>query len=457
MINKILFSPIGGSDPVNAGHDAAWIHCCRHFQPDLTVTYFSAQMLPRETEKHIFSRTLEKLCKMIGKDILFEMEERPDLGNPQDFEVFYGDFESVLTKYHKKYPDAEILINVSSGTPAMKSCLIHLYHMLPFPVKLIQVYGPHDEMGMERGNRATVSSDHDVDEAWENNLDNLDDADNRCHILKDQQQAMRLKVMQLKTLISHHEYSAALTLAEGLDLKDCLPERLITVLKSAKYRVQMDLHQAGLLLNGFVFDDGRIMRAHYRELPYQGAEMFLTMGIDLKRDDIASCLRKLTPVLFALIVDCIGKHNLDISSIMDGTQKYLDRIRFQNLYPVQYGVLCSQIFNNAEHPDTAPLDSGRLMIILKYMVNASDPVRMNIEYLRNLEKEIRNEIAHKPVKMTENDFQSKAGCATADMMEKIRQTFELLDPVLFNKDFWISYDRMNSLILDTVSITEQHK
>ena len=250
MIKRILFSPIGGSDPVNAGYDGAWIHCCRHLKPDLTVIYLSAQMLKREKDHQFFSGTLKKLCELTGKEILLEQEERPELDNPQEFEPFYGDFESVLEKIHNRYPDAEILINVSSGTPAMKGCLIALYHFLPFPVKLVQVSGPHDEMGLDKGSRSTVSDQYDVDDGWDNNLDNLDNAADRTHILEVQQQAIRLKVMQLKTLISHHEYSAALTLAEDPDLKGCLPPDLLKLLHGAVSRFQMDLFNAGICFNG---------------------------------------------------------------------------------------------------------------------------------------------------------------------------------------------------------------
>ena len=88
MIEKVLFSPIGKSDPVNAGHDGGWIHCCRHFKPDLAIVYLSAEMIPRENEKHFFSGTLELLGGHIGKKISFEKEERPKLENPQDFEAF---------------------------------------------------------------------------------------------------------------------------------------------------------------------------------------------------------------------------------------------------------------------------------------------------------------------------------------------------------------------------------
>lgn len=148
---RILFSPIGGSDPVNAGHDGSWLHCCRHYQPDLTQIYLSADMLAREQEKRLFSRALEKLNGVLLKPVQLRTEARPDMKNPQLFDEFYDDFEGLLTGLHREYPQAEILVNVSSGTPAMKGCLIHLYHMLPFTVTLIQVDAPHDERMNRKG------------------------------------------------------------------------------------------------------------------------------------------------------------------------------------------------------------------------------------------------------------------------------------------------------------------
>ena len=449
MIQKILFSPIGGSDPVNALYDGAWIHCCRHFQPDLTVVYLSAQMVARE-KKHFFSGTLIKLNQWLGKEIIFEKEERPNLENPQDFEAFYDDFEGILARYHRQYPDAEILVNVSSGTPAMKGCLIHLYHMLPFKVKLIQVFGPHDEMGLNKGKRCTVSDDYDVDDGWVTDLDNEEGADNRCHILKDQQQAMRLKVMQIKTLVLHNEYSAALTLAKDPDMESYLPDRLIKALEAAKCRAQLDLYQASLLFNGFQFEDANIIRAHYKELLYQGAEMLLTMENDLLRDDIASCLRKITPVLFSLIIECANKYGLDILSFSDDEWKYIYKSKLAVKYPAICKALGSQLFKNAKHPDTAIMDNANLMQLLEQKWVSNDPICKNIEYLRKIEKEIRVDVAHKPVKMTQDVFRKKATCEMSDMLKIARKTFELLNPSLLNKAYWQSYERMNQMVLETI-------
>ena len=450
MIKTILFSPIGGSDPVNAGHDGAWIHCCRFFQPDLTVVYLSAQMLAREERKGMFSETLKRLNKHTGKTIAMEKEERPQIDNPQNFEAFYDDFEDVLTRYHQEYPDAEILINISSGTPAMKSCLTVLYHFLPFPVKLIRVDSPHHELGLDRGRRATVSDDYDVDDNWENNLDNLEDAENRCHIQTVKQHAVRLRITQLKAqlkvLIEHHEYSAARMLAKESELKGVLSDRLISFLEGATARIQMDLSRAGIILSALGNEEGKMIRGHYQDLLYQGAELLMTMEIDLKREDIAACLRKLTPVLFSLIIGCLHKNGIDLLSVTTNEKnKYIDGRKLEARYPELYRRISGRLFSMM-YPDTTIMDSGTLMIILSDIVSNQDPVKNCISRLRDIEAVVRVEVAHKPVKMTAALFQSETGIEPEEMLRLAKDAFQKLNPVLFNSSFWDSYSRMVTAI-----------
>lgn len=455
MIKKILFSPIGGSDPVNAGYDGSWIHCCRHFKPDLTMVYISAEFLPREKNKKMFSGTLTKLNQYLGTEIQFRMEEKPDLMNPHDFGYpFYDDFKRILSDLHEEYPEAEIFINISSGTPAMKSSLTVLYHLLPYQMTLIQVSSMHDELGHQKGERSTVSNDYDVDEGWENDLDNLPDAINRCTVQEMEPLRKQLEIMQLKTLIQHHEYSAALTLATEGDLKDSLSENLIKALTAAVSRIQMDLYKTGLLFSGIGYEDGKMISAHYNSLFFQGAELFLTMEIDRNRDDVSSCMRKLTPVFFALIVESLAQNGVDILAIRDETKMFLDKAKFSEKYPSLYESLGSRIFNEQYNSDTAKMDSGNLIKIVKKIMSASDPLRKSIEELRDIEKSVRNVIAHQPVKMTEELYKELAKCSVDDTFTKIRKMFETLDPSLFGKKYWNSYDKMCAFILENVSIVK---
>lgn len=45
---KILFSPIGTTDPVRNCRDGACLHILRHYHPDKVVLYFTAEMEKRE-------------------------------------------------------------------------------------------------------------------------------------------------------------------------------------------------------------------------------------------------------------------------------------------------------------------------------------------------------------------------------------------------------------------------
>ena len=450
MIKRILFSPIGHSDPVNADYDASWLHCCRYFQPDLTVVYLSAEIIPKERDEHQLSGILKKLEEKIHKEIRIETIERPELVNPHLFDSFYNDFEAILDDYHKKYPEAEIYANVSSGTPAMKGCLIHLYHMLPYKIRIIQVDGPHEDMKTKDGNRKN-SNYRSIEEAWENDYDNDEAfAANRCRILEDEQQSLRLRLMQLKTIVRNHEYSAALALAK--ELEDSLPKESLTLLEAAVSRQQLDLYHTGLLLKGIEFDTGKKILQNYNDILFQGAEMFLTIKQDYERKDIGACLRKLTPVLFALIIHYLGTKGFELDKAADEDRRYLLRDRFKGHDEKAYNALEGRVFRNPGRPDSAILDSSTLLTILDYYVPGQTPEKKNILFLRELEKGVRVVAAHKPAKMTEKEFKKKAGCSFEDMIQKIQETFVLFDRSLFNKTYWDSYEEMDNLIIEKIKV-----
>ena len=446
-IRRILFSPIGGSDPINAGYDGSWLHCCRHYQPDLTVIYLSAEMLGYEEGDQRFSKALKKLNAFTEHEIALRMEQRPELLDPQLFDPFYGDFESIRIRLHEEFPKAELFVNASSGTPAMKGCLVHLYHMLSFPIQLIQVVGPHKEMSAKGKRVTTTSSDYDVDDAWDNNLDNLDDASNRCHLLRDEQQALRLQEMQIKTLINRNEYYAALFLAEQLD--SFIPADAKLCLRAATDRQQLALYAAGRVLFDNGFPDGHVLMDHSKDILFQGAEMVLTMQCDLDRDDIAGCVRKLTPVLFSLIVSYLKCLGVDVMLFCDKDFRF-DAVKLEEVYPELY----KKALKTTDLSRIKFISHNTLKSILYCLTD-----RLNLfsafDSLRNLEggvnnaPGVRNEVAHKPVKMTEKDFKDKTGSGTTpkDMMQMIRSVFEKLDPNMFNRAYWNSYNRMNGFLV----------
>lgn len=437
-MSRILFSPIGNSDPINAGHDGSWLHCCRHYQPDSTVIYLSSEMTEREERDKRFSKTLELLNRSTGHSIALYIEQRPELNNPHRFDLFYDDFEKILTDIHRKDPSAEILVNISSGTTAMKSALFPLYHMLTFPIKLIQVDGPHSEMNDNKGHRATNGDSYNIGEEWENNLDNLPDADNRCHVVKDEQQACRLRLMQIQALVRHNEFYAASLLADELD--EFVPSEAKECLRAAAERQQLNLYSACLTLKKCGYDGVSVIQQHSKELLFQAAEMVLTMQCDLERDDIAGCVRKLTPVLFALMVSYLKKTGVDITRFVDDEYRQINELQMKRCYPELY---------EAAYKDGLIgryLNHEILLGLIK--LQRYDQNNFNgLESLRNIERNVRNAIAHKPVKLTESVFCEQAKKTPGEMMKEIRKLFECMDPRLFNNKYWKSYDDMKEFLM----------
>ena len=444
---RILFSAIGLSDPVCTGHDGPWIHCCRFSRPDLTVVYLTAAMCQREHQKKMYSCTLDLLNKALRTQIRHEFIKRPNLDNPQDSDQYYKDFEEILTQLHETYPDAEILLNASSGTPAIKECMKMMYHFLPFETKLLKVDSPIDEMGFSHGRRDQVPDDYDPEEEWDNNKDNLEGAAVRCHVDEAQQQSVRLQMMQLRKLIENNEFQAACLLTETDPLKGFVSERLRKGLSGAKSRMQLDLQTAAKDLLAAGWDGAEAIRKMQTDLLSQAAEMLMTMQCDLDRGDIAGCVRKLTPVLYVLLRTLLeSKYGISIKSIAKkNAQNFwvLSDINMMNNHKSLYDSVKSQIFTGGKPPY---LDSNAIIKLLNGLTDNYDTAFQNMKLLRQIEQGVRNRIAHEPKMLTEDQFKTDAGISTKEMMKLLIDCFGMLRPAAFSDSFWNSYADMRKYL-----------
>lgn len=119
----ILFSPVGSTDPITNFHDGSLLHICRKYKPEKVYLYLSKEMLAFHEQDDRYCRCLNWLQEKEGFHCDIEIIARPDLVDVQYFDYFYDEFEQEVKKIYQEYPEATILFNVSSGTPAMKSAL----------------------------------------------------------------------------------------------------------------------------------------------------------------------------------------------------------------------------------------------------------------------------------------------------------------------------------------------
>ena len=122
-MKKILFSPIGGTDPISNFRDGAMLHICRIYKPDIVYLYLSKEMCEFQKKDDRYRYCLEQLGKKLDKHFEIIEIQKNELEEVQVFDTFMKEYREILNDIRDKNPESEIILNVSSGTPAMKSAL----------------------------------------------------------------------------------------------------------------------------------------------------------------------------------------------------------------------------------------------------------------------------------------------------------------------------------------------
>ena len=90
MKKKILFSPVGGTDPIATSNfrDGSMLHICRCYKPDKVYLYMSKEILEFQNKDQRYTYCLEKLGEKCGCSFEYALIERPDMENVQEFDPF---------------------------------------------------------------------------------------------------------------------------------------------------------------------------------------------------------------------------------------------------------------------------------------------------------------------------------------------------------------------------------
>ena len=59
---RILFSPLGDTDPVRGCYDGAMLHIVRHYQPERVVLFYTHDMAEKERHDHRYTRAVQRLA-----------------------------------------------------------------------------------------------------------------------------------------------------------------------------------------------------------------------------------------------------------------------------------------------------------------------------------------------------------------------------------------------------------
>ncbi|WP_241689801.1 type III-A CRISPR-associated CARF protein Csm6 [Ligilactobacillus salivarius] len=199
-----LISCIGDTDPIRNRHDGALLHLVRVFCPQKILLIYSERALSKETNILLALNSIDGYNPMIEKS-----DEVISDSEVFIFDKMYEVLNGIISKYSKE--DEDLILNLSSGTPQMKSALFTINRLKDINVKAYQVVTPSHSSneGIKHDNNL------DIDYLISTNLDNRDDFEKR--ILEDKAEKFQQTLIKrtMKDLLNSFDYESLYNLSTG--------------------------------------------------------------------------------------------------------------------------------------------------------------------------------------------------------------------------------------------------
>lgn len=199
-----LISCIGDTDSIRNRHDGALLHLVRIFRPSKILLIYSERALSKENNILLALNSIDGYNPMIEKS-----DEVISDSEVFIFDKMYEVLNGIISKYSKE--DEDLILNLSSGTPQMKSALFTINRLKDINVKAYQVVTPSHSSneGIKHDN------DLDIDYLISTNLDNRDDFEKR--ILEDKAEKFQQTLIKrtMKDLLNSFDYESLYNLSTG--------------------------------------------------------------------------------------------------------------------------------------------------------------------------------------------------------------------------------------------------
>lgn len=427
---KILFSPIGMTDPIRFFKDGALLNIARHYQPDMIYLYMSKEVVELHKSDNRYVYCLHRLGELIGVNFDIKIIERPDLEDVQIFDSFLSEFRNILNDIHNDNPDAEIILNVSSGTPAMKSSLQILSLTLEYQCIPIQVSTPQKSSNPHINDEATLTPE----ERWEINESN-DENDNRCIESKTENLLTEFKKQMVQKLILSYDYPAAYKMVENSNVFSL---KFRELLNAACCRLKLEYSKTKTIFRKYGISIISDKNKNINDI----SEYLLLLKLKIHKEEYADFIRAITPVLVNLCSLYLkSRCDVDVTlyteeikeDFLVWKREKLDGTDILTYLDNKYGFL----------KDNSPLSSDSLIEIIYQKSHDSD-VKLAVQNIRNVERDVRNSAAHTIVCITDKDIKSISSYSSKDIFDMLKRIFSSSGYSFDEK----SYDKMNDIILE---------
>lgn len=445
---KILFSPIGMTDPISDHtlQDGSLLNICRFYKPDKIYLYMSKEVMEYHEKDDRYVKCLEKVYEYLGKDFEYEIIDRRDLEEVQVFDFFYKEYRDILYKIHLNHPDAEIILNVSSGTPAMKSALFVLCALFSFPMTPIQVSTPLKTANTKSNQVKLTDPVNDFLEIIDMIMTEPEIYGDRTEIAFKENLNFELSKDIIKNHLKKYNYSAAFEVAQVT--RQFLSEKSYHLIAAAFYRNNLD--REGVLNNLKLAND---KFDFYETAQLRLIEYVLYLSVNVKRNMLLEFIRGISPVLDSLFKKAFElETNINLDNYLTNKKGKVTWNR-KNLMSDDNGKkilgVLNKSYNVFNFTNTASSDNFLKLMESKEFGISKRNITKKAEELRDIEREGRNKAAHQIVSIDDKFLKTETGFTSEEILNKITDFVEDIK-LGVKKENWNSYEIMNEKIINSL-------
>lgn len=438
MDSVILFSAVGFNDPTNGnGIDGPMLHICRHKKPNIVYLYLTKDMVDRQDLDQRYSKFLEKLGKEIDHTFEIKFIRKPEITNPSLYNKMYDDLESEFEKL-KFEPGDKLLINMSSGTPAITQSLQVLHALGKISGTLIQV--PYKQN--------FSLNEMDIEVVWKKCQDQKEENNNkRIQPYTDLNLTFLVQEKAIESHIKSYNYTAAYSTACMLKNRTSSYIKYIEAAKDRNFlqfeKSQQVLKNASNFDKIFPVQDEQFIRLF---------EYIMYLKIKIERNEYTDFYRGISPIIFDLFKIILLNQNINISELVTGTGKYWSWEKIDD-YDSKIPEGKIKIKDSLHKIDNFSYKSFVSSLHLNQIIsdNVSDiELKKSTNWLRDIETQIRNPVAHKILIIDQKWINvNRQKIYIDEILQHLIIIFDFAYKKI-DKKAWDAYEEMNKFILEKI-------
>lgn len=432
----LLFSPVSGNDPSANHRDGSLIHICRFYKPEVVFLYLSKEMCEKEDLDNRYEDHIKRLSAANNFPCKVDRKRDEELDSPHTFDAFYKVFDARLNKLSNQYPEHQILLNLSSGTPQMQAAL-HVISVFSNKRFIgIQVSTP------QRGENRRPDPFGKPDVEWANNKDNLThDPENRTRVVTTTSLNAMLKYEIIRNMIDNYNYDAALIVANTIP--DYMDKTAVALIKAGVHRLKQELSLASKCLDDVEYElfPVKSTEPDKRQIAF---EYILMLQVKSKKGEIADFLRAISPLLTVLFEMYLSKE-CEVNMLDYYSDEYPPKILRSKLHPCLKSILDAK-FNKFRNNSPS---AANLSVLIEKLGSCS-AADLAVK-LTTIENKARHTVAHEIKEATADWLFKQTGCHSLHEICEMLKSFYLIMHAQ-NPEDWNSYQMLNEKIKSCIPI-----